>query len=85
MSKSRYLYLMEGLTVRLLGLGCDGFRDGSMFKSKPKAYRVVLDGEIGGHSMMLVLGCSDLDECIRYTNKTKDKGQKIFDIQEIKR
>lgn len=65
-------------------LGCESFRDDSMFKNKPKAYRVVLDGEIGGHSMMLVLGCSDLDECIRYADKTKDKGQKIFDIQEIK-
>lgn len=55
----------------------------SMFRPKPKAYRVVLDGEIGGYSMMLVLGCADLDECIRHTNKTKDKGQKIFDIQEV--
>ena len=35
--------------------------------------------------MMLVLGCGDLDECINYTNRTKGKGQKIFDIQEIKR
>jgi hypothetical protein len=56
-----------------------------VFKMKPKAYRVVLDGDIGGHSMMLVLGCGDLDECINYANRTKEKGQKIFDIQEIKR
>lgn len=54
-----------------------------MFKQKPKAFRVVLDGEIGGHSMMLVLGCSDLDECIRYTMKSKEKNMKISKVQEI--
>lgn len=56
-----------------------------MFKRKPKAYRVVLDGEIGGHSMLIIVGCSDVDECIEYTNRTKEKGQSIFDIQEIVR
>lgn len=55
----------------------------SMFARKPKVYRVVLDAEVGGYSFMLTLGCSDLDECIKWVNKNKDKGDKIYDIQEV--
>lgn len=55
-----------------------------MFKVKRKAYRVILNEANDSHSMMLVLGCEDMDECIRFATKTKNKDQKIFDVQEIK-
>lgn len=54
-----------------------------MFIQKNKSFRVVLDGEVGGHAMMLVLGCKDMDECIRYTMKSKEKNMKIASVQEI--
>lgn len=56
-----------------------------MFIQKNKSFRVVLDGEVGGHAMMLVMGCQDMDECIRHTMKTKDKGMKISRVEEITR
>lgn len=82
---SIYTYRYKGLTGPGEGIGSRGPKEASMFKRKPKAYRVVLDGEIGGHSMLIIVGCSDVDECIEYTNRTKEKGQSIFDIQEIVR
>jgi len=56
----------------------------SMFTPKTKSFYVVLDGEVGGHAVtMKILGCVDMDECVRYANKTKDKGMKIKEIKEI--
>lgn len=54
-----------------------------MFIQKNKSFRVVLDGEVGGHAMMLVLGCKDMDECIRFTIKHKEKNMKIARVEEI--
>lgn len=64
----------------------DAFTDGlrAMFTPKTKSFYVVLDGEVGGHAVtMQIIGCIDMDECVRYANKAKDKGMKIREVKEI--
>ncbi|MFZ9258203.1 MAG: hypothetical protein ACO24P_03695 [Candidatus Nanopelagicaceae bacterium] len=54
-----------------------------MFKQKPKSYQVVLDAEVGGCSTMLVIGCIDEEECIKFAMKAKQKHQCIKELKEI--
>jgi len=83
---NRYLYLFDKvLTAAEDAVLSGGQRALAMLQIKPRSFRVVLDGEVGGHAMMLVMGCADMDECIRYALKTKDKTMKIREVQEIKR
>ena len=52
-------------------------------RPKSKSFRVYMQSKSGAESMMLIMGCLDKEECIKFVTGAKDSDSNIRSIVEI--